>query len=144
PATVSAGGSTFTTIQGLTLRAVEIEATSGAKRPGLRLTWDPIDDATVVGLDLEYRKAGDTVALARPIIDLSASEYTWLDGVQGEIAYEARVRPVVQPERAVAWTSWVSTEGNTPAHVVGVAAIANDVPPDTITPDKLSPQARFE
>jgi len=144
PMPVAAGGSTFSTVLGVQLSTVEIAATETVRRPGLRITWTPIDDGTVVSLELEYRKVGDTHSLARSILDLSASEYTWLDGVQGGVQYEARLRPSVQPDRAVNWTGWHQTAENTGAQVVDAAALAEAVPTDTITPEMLSAQTRFE
>lgn len=144
PKPVGAGATWFDTVQGAALFRVEVIAANGIKRPGLRFVWDPIDDETITGLELEYRQVGDTVALSKTIVDLSASEYTWVDGVQGGVLYEARLRPITIPKRSVNWTGWHAINDTTAAQVVHVANIAMGVPPDTITPEMLSAQARFE
>lgn len=144
PQPVSAGGSSFDTVEGLSVENALIESGGTSQRPGIHIEWTPIDDATVVEIELEFRRVGDTAAQSRKIFDPSAGSYTWVDGIQGGTEYEVRVRPVTLPPRPVVWTSWVSPEEDSAAQVVEVAAIAIAVPPDTITPEMLDEQSRFE
>lgn len=138
---LQSAGPSLSAVSGVALTNVTVTSLSGAQRPGLRITWTAIDDATVVSLALEYRRVGDTVALERTILEPSAAQYTWLDGVVGDTEYEARLRPITQPERATEWSSWAATEALSDPQVVDLAAA---VPPDTITPEMLDPQTRFE
>lgn len=131
-------------IGGLLLYPFLAEAVGGAQRPGLRLFWEAVSDPTTVSLLLEYRKTGDAVALQRQILEPDAGSYAWVSGVQGGLVYEARVRPITQPDRDVEWSAWVQAPEPSPADVVLSAAVALAVPPDTITPEMLSEQARFE
>lgn len=144
PHKVGAGGSTFTTVENVDLVAVVIEATGGIERPGLQVTWDVVDDFTVIDLQLQYRKVGDTVAIEKIIMDPRAGQYTWIEGIQGGIAYEVRMRPVTTPEREVAWTAWIAMDDTTSQQIVDVALISHAVPPDTITAAMLAAQERFE
>lgn len=137
-------GPAFDTVTGVVLANLTFTALGGEQRPGLQITWTPVDDPTVTSLALQYRKVGDTTALERQILDPLAGSYAWLDGVQGQLEYEARLRPVTLPERAVNWTSWASTAENSPPQVVTQAVEALSVPPDTITPQMLSAQSRLE
>ena len=143
PQTVGDGGHRLTTVQGLAVTNIVLP-NGGAQQPGLRITWTPIDDPTVIGLTVQYRRVGDAVAMERPISQPSAGSYEWVDGIQGGSRYEVSVRPVTQPERSVAWTAWISPDENTAPQIVEVAAVAESVPPNTITPEMLSAQTRFE
>ena len=137
-------GPSFTTVTGVALANFVIAGATTEQRPGLRITWTPVTDPTIVRLDLEYRKIGDTVALQKQISQPGAGSYDWLDGVQGGVEYEARLQPVTLPVRTVNWTAWVQVEDVTEPQVVSQAAIALAVPPNTITPQMLSAQSRLE
>lgn len=145
PAQVGSGGAKFTTIAGLTAQTVTVTSGGVGSRPAILITWTPVTDQTVTGIEIAFRKVGDTAEYsAGPVLVPSDGSYTWSNQVQGGTAYEVRVRPIVQPIRAVTWTGWTATATNTPPQVVDVASSATSVPPDTITPAMLSAQARFE
>lgn len=131
-------------VTGLQLAPVTVTGSGGAQRPGLQLTWTPIDDSTVDRIIIEYRAVGDAGALQVTVEDPSTGAHTWVNGVQGNLVYEARALPVCLPEREVEWSSWVTMVTPTEPLVIDVAAQALTVPPDTVTPAMLSPQARFE
>ena len=138
------GGPTFATVQGVTLANLVVTGATSEQRPGLRITWTPVTDVTVIALDLEYRVIGDTVALQRTIVAATSGSYEWLDGVQGNVQYEARLKPRTLPDRTTNWTGWVQVPAVAAPQVVSAAALALAVPPDTITPAMLSAQSRFE
>lgn len=131
-------------ISGLALVGIVISAGSGAERPGLRATWTPPGDPSFVELVIEFRKSGDTVALERRAVDPDAGQYSWLDGVQGGATYEARIRPVIVPDRGSDWSSWVSTASHTAPQIVAVAAMALGIDPELIPDAELDAQSRFE
>ena len=135
------GGPTLTFVSNLAVAATVIAGASGAQRPGLRATWEPIDDPTVTGIIIEYRKVGDTVALEKNVLDPSTGQHTWLEGIQGSVSYEIRAIPQTQPERTVDWTAWVRPAEQTAPSIVDVAA---DVIPGSISKEDLDPQARYE
>lgn len=98
-------------------------------------------------LALSYRKVGDTIAMTRTILDPTTGSYEWAEGVQGGLQYEAQLDLVTLPKRATVKTAWVQTPDTSGAHKVDasvVSEIAEAVPPDTITHEMLSPQARLE
>ncbi len=144
PGTVTSGGSTFTTIAGWNLVPIMVTGGSSSERPGLRATWTEITDPTVNAVEIEYRKQGDTVALTVRSEVPEAGQYTWVNGVQGGVTYEARARPIVSPERAVNWTGWDSTSSETGSQVVEVADIAIGVEPGAIGSEELDAQTAFE
>lgn len=145
PKKVGAGGSSLTSIAGLTLQNVTIAPAGSSQRPGLNLQWTPVTDKTVTHIRVEFRKVGDAAALETPLIlSPSVGQYTWITGVQSGVVYEARALPVTRPVRPVTWTGWVQAASTSSNQVVPVAALATSVPPDTVTPVMLSPQARFE
>lgn len=131
-------------ITGVAVANVEIASGSTGSRPGLRVTWTANDDPTMVRLVIEYRKQGDTVALERVALNPNAGQYTWVDGIQGGTVYEVRVRPVTDPERAFAWSSWVATASSTASHVVEVASEALYIAPENIPPAVLDAQSALE
>ncbi|WP_414461830.1 hypothetical protein [Hyphomicrobium sp. DY-1] len=146
PATVGTGGAKLLTPTGVALTTTLIvNEDTGVQAPGLRITWDPITDQTVQTLKLEFRKVGSTVALQKQILDPSAGEYTWIDGVQGGVDYEARLDMVTVPKRGTVATGWSATTGQTEPQIVALALLSqNGTPPDTVTPEMLSAQARLE
>lgn len=134
-------GPTLTSVSDLAVETVVVTGTGGAQRPGLRATWTPITDPTVIAVRIEYRKQGDTVALEKRVETPLDGQYTWVDGIQGGLDYEIRALPVTMPERSVDWTAWAAPAASTDPQKVDVAV---SVPPDTITEEMLDPQARFE
>lgn len=144
PANVGAGGASFTTIQNVVLQNVTITSDVAASRPGLNVTWTPVTDKTVIDIDLEFRRAGDTVDLDRKILNPASGTYTWVSGVQGGTQYEVRLRPVTRPRRAVTWTAWIPAATASSPQVVAVAAYAETVNPANLPPAILSAQERFE
>lgn len=137
-------GPTFALVTGIDVDAVVIPGAGDEQRPALQITWTPVTDPTSVSLKLEYRKLGDTVALERTIFDPSAGTYTWLDGVQGGLTYEARLKPVTLPERGTTWSAWVSSASEAPAQIVSLAAEALYIAPKNIPPAELSAQEQLE
>lgn len=141
---LASAGPGLSSVSGIDLDAVVIEGASGQQRPALQILWDAIDDPTVTSIALEYRKVGDSVALKRTIIDPSTGAYTWADGVQGEVTYEARLRPITTPQRTTTWSSWVTSASEAEPQIVAVAAYALTVDPDSLPPAELSAQDRLE
>ncbi len=146
-ADLPAGGPTVTTVSGLAVTSILLSATGGVQRPGLTVTWTPIEDPTVDKLILEYRKSGDATALTRTIEDPASGSYTFVSGIQSGIIYEVRAIPKAVPRRSMSWSSWVSTEATTGDQAVSVTIeteTATDIPDEIVTHVKLSPQVRFE
>ena len=137
------GGPTLTAVSGWSIAVAAVSGASGQQAPHIFGTYTPITDPTVTQLEVEYRKVGDTASLIKTVLDPSAGSVVWSEGVQGGIVYEARIRPVTMPERAVDWTAWASTEDEAPVQIVGVAQIAEDVTPGIIDADDLDEQSRF-
>jgi len=141
---LASAGPGLSSVAGVDLDAVTIAGVSGQQRPGLQILWTPITDPTVIRLDLEFRKVGDSVALERSIIAPASGAYTWVSGVQGAVTYEARLRPVTRPERATIWSAWVSSASESAPQIVAVAAEALYIDPENIPPAELDAQAAFE
>lgn len=141
---LASAGPSLSAVSGIDVDAIVITGPDGTQRPGLVIEWTAITDPTVASLLLEYRKVGDSVALQRTISDPASAVYAWVDGIQGGLTYEARLRPVTLPERSTTWSAWVSSVSESEPQVVSAAAIAYEVPPDTITAEMLSAQTRFE
>lgn len=142
---LASAGPPLSAVSGVALVNFTALGAGGIQRPGLQLQWTAIDDPTVISLQIEFRKTGDTTALTTaPVLDPSVGNYEWVTGVQSGATYEARVRPVTRPQRSTTWSAWVPAADPADDQVVAVAATATSVPDDTITVDMLSPQARFE
>lgn len=140
PGPVQPGGSTFTTMSGLAVALAVVDSGGGTSRPGIAINWTVPSDPTVVQVAIEFRRVGDTTALARIAHDPLAAQAVWIDGVQGDTVYEVRIRPVTFPERATVWTGWVAASAATAPIEIDASGLA----PGTVTIDKLDPQTRFE
>lgn len=137
PAEVTPGAPSLTAVQNFALSPVLVES-GDTQRPALRATWDTITDRTVVRIVIQYRQVGETAALEHTVLDATAGQATWLNGVLGGATYEARALPVTLPERATSWTSW--TEADDVTDTVVIDAVA----PETIGSAELDAQTRFE
>jgi hypothetical protein len=138
------GGPTLTTVSGLAL-ATYIHTSGGiAERPGLHATWTGITDPTCVGLLIEYRQIGSDVVLQRRVYDAAFGSYQWVEGVQGATDYEIRAIPVTVPDRPLMWTGWVDSTDITDPQIVDTGGTTVIVPDGSVTPIKLSEQARKE
>jgi len=142
---LAGGGPTLNAVTGLAAAPVVIAGNGEAQMPGIRATWTAITDPTVIAVRFEFRKVGDTTALERRSETPGAGQYTWVDGVQGGIAYEIRALPVTAPERGVEWTSWVAFSGAAVTDPLKVdAAVDAEVGPGSIGFEELDAQTRFE
>lgn len=137
PAEVTPGAPTLNEVPDFELSPVVVES-GDTQRPALRATWGAITDRTVVRIVIQYRQVGDAGALEHTVLDASAGQATWLNGVLGGATYEARALPVTQPERAVEWTSWIEADDVTDTVVIDAVA------PETIGSAELDAQTRFE
>lgn len=143
PHDVGPGGERFSTVQVSGLFPVVITTGTSIQRPGLRIEWTPVDDATVTTLELEYRQVGTEAVLKDTIFDPTVGQYTFTTGIQSGVEYEARMNLITAPPRATVWSAWKPTDTSTAPQVVAVAALATSVPPNTITPEMLDAQSRF-
>lgn len=126
------------------VEAITITNGSTLQIPALRLTFTPPDDYTVTGVDIQFRRVGDTTPIVAGTADADDGSFLWTSGVQAATAYEARARLRTLPRRAVHWSGWVAAADDTPPQIVGTALVATSVPPDTITGDMLAPLERFQ
>ncbi|RMF00827.1 MAG: hypothetical protein D6773_10905, partial [Alphaproteobacteria bacterium] len=72
------GGPPLDTLQGLSIANVTIASSGGVQRPGLRATWTPVNDKTVVRIEFEYRAVGTSDVFSVRALDPSAGSYTWV------------------------------------------------------------------
>lgn len=147
PHDVGPGGTKFDTVTGISVTPIIATGSDGAQIPALAIQWDTIDDQTVTSLKLQYRKVGDSVAISENILEPAGGPtgvYAAYKGVQGNLQYEVRLQPVTLPKRPVNWSAWIPSDIDSPPQIVDVAAVANSVPPGTITPEMLSDQTRKE
>lgn len=140
---LASAGPPLSVVAGLGLAPTSVTA-GASQRPGLIATWTPITDQTVTEVLIEYRRQGDATALERRVFSPAAGSYTWLDGVQSGVIYEARALPVTMPQRATTWSAWVASGTSTAVQIVPQATVATSVPPNTITGAMLSAQERLE
>lgn len=84
-----------------------ISGVDGSTRPILRLTWDPIDDARIVAVIIEYRPIG-TIPATRVRDDSPADGVFILDQPPTGLEYEFRASISTIPARPVSWTPWVT------------------------------------
>lgn len=139
-----AGGGGITALSGLAVTAIEVAAGAGlATRPGLRLTWTAITDPSVIEIEIQTRKVGDTAFSAtRRAFDPDAGQHAWVDGILGDTEYEVRARPVTLPVREVTWSAWIAPATATAPQVVDVGTVIPE--PESVGLAELDAQTRFE
>lgn len=138
------GGGGLTSLTSVALQNILVTSgASSAERPGLKLTWTAVDDPSVVEIEIEVRRQGDTDAIgSRKAFDPSTGQFSWIDGVIGETIYEARARPVTLPPRPVSWSSWVTPGAATNPQIVDVGTVIPE--PGSVGPNELDAQTLFE
>jgi hypothetical protein len=137
-----AGGSGEAALAGVGLETILVQsAQSGTQRPGLRLTWTPPNDPSIIEVEIEVRRQGDAAPLSsRKHYLPEAGQSAWIDGVIGGTVYEARARPVPMPTRATAWSAWVTASNSTDPLIVDFGF----PPPGSVGDHQLDAQTRFE
>jgi len=92
-------------VAGWTVQGVSIADAQGtARRPALRLSWDPT--ITAQGLQWEIRVSGSTtLAASGTVLDLTGGEVVVSEGVLPGTSFEARARLV--SDHPTAWTGWI-------------------------------------
>lgn len=132
-------------VTGLAITTLSLEGAGSVARPALAFSWDAVTDPTIISLNVEIRKVGDTNAIADTILDpTTGGVWAATKGIQGGVTYEGRLQPVTAPPRAVDWTSWVTATAATAPQVVSKAEISlGGSAPDTITPEMLDAETRF-
>lgn len=138
----ASGGGT-TALSGVAVAVITVASgASGQERPGLTASWTPPADPSIVEVEIQYRRQGDTGdGLLRRAYDAEAGQSSWVDGVQGETTYEVRVRPIALPARATTWSSWVVPASATSQQIVARAIEVSD---GAVGSDQLDAQTRFE
>lgn len=137
-----AGGAGQALLTGLALQTILLASPqTGAQRPGLRLTWTPPNDPSIVEIEIEVRRQGDVAPLAsRKHYEPETGQSAWIDGVVGGTVYEVRARPVPLPKRAAVWSAWVTASNVTDPIIVEFGF----PPPASVGEDQLDDQTRFE
>lgn len=95
------------TVPSFAVTATSIPDASGtARRPALRLTWEP-DLADVRGIMFEVRVQATGVVVHRSSTqDVATGEFLVTQGLIASTAYQVRAQPVV--DRPAAWTAWIA------------------------------------
>lgn len=96
------------------------DAASVARRPAIKLTWEPeLDDVRGIMWEVRLLATGDLVA-SGSTQNVEAGELLVSDGILATTTYEARARPVI--DRPADWTAWQSA--TTPATLITSPDIA--------------------
>jgi hypothetical protein len=80
---------------------------NGAKRPGARVSWNPIDDPTVTHVQLRYRPVAQPATI---FYDTDSSDVIvrfLANGLTGNSDWEVSSRLITRPKRTVAWSAWL-------------------------------------
>lgn len=107
-----------------------VENEDGKKFPAIRVSWDTIDDPTVVAVEIEWRPQFQTEATLSMTVPADRAVAVITNGLLADTVYEVRYRLVAQPVRTVPWTDWVEVTTPDAALVdilVGLANLQDDV-----------------
>ncbi|SEG59230.1 phage tail protein [Bosea lathyri] len=107
PAGAPTGPPLPSTVMNFTVQPDVISSGDGSTRPILRMRWDPIADARVIAVIIEYRPVG-RVAATRVRDDSPGDGEFILDQPPTGLDYEFRATIATVPARPVTWTPWIS------------------------------------
>ncbi|HVL71243.1 MAG TPA: hypothetical protein VM434_05075 [Beijerinckiaceae bacterium] len=141
PQPLASGGPELAVVSGFAVETATVEGADGTQIPALRGTWIAIDDPTVVGVRIDYRRVGDAPwqAFEWPFPVTGACTIT--DGIVAGQIYEARATPVTNPPRTVETTFPVAAAQATAqviVHQAAVAHVAEDLRPGVVGFDDLT------
>ncbi|MEJ5020610.1 DUF1983 domain-containing protein [Ochrobactrum vermis] len=84
---------------------IVVVADGQGELPGVRLIWDPIDDISVVGVDIEYWPANDPSQVFIKFVTWDVINVPIVEGLTSLTDWFVRTRLRVDNGRAVAWSA---------------------------------------
>lgn len=91
-------------VQNFIASPILVTSTSDEKIPGVRLTWDAINDITVTGVYIEYWPVTDPTQVFKKIAEADITSITLVEGLTSLSDWIVRTRLIVNPERPVAFS----------------------------------------
>jgi hypothetical protein len=92
-------------LQNFDVLPIIVKADGGGELPGARLLWDPIDDISVVGVDIEYWPANDASQVFRKFVTWDVINVPIVEGLTSLTDWFVRTRLRVDNGRSVAWSA---------------------------------------
>jgi len=103
-------------VQGLLVSAVTAGA-NGKYMPAIQVTWSPITDVTVTGVEIQWYPVDDPSSVGYTSVPVDQSAVVLTDGVVSATEYKVQTRLITDPPRPVTWTAPVTVRtldhGNT-------------------------------
>ncbi|MBA8851181.1 hypothetical protein FHW20_002116 [Ochrobactrum intermedium] len=92
-------------VQGFDVIPFKVVADGKGEIPGVRLIWNPIDDISVVGVDIEYWPANDPSQVFRDFVTWDVTNVVITEGLTSLTDWFVRTRLRVDNGRSVAWSA---------------------------------------
>src|SRR5690606_34241529 len=92
-------------VQGFDVIPFKVVADGKGEIPGVRLIWLPIDDISVVGVDIEYWPANEPTQVFRDFVTWDVTNVVITEGLTSLTDWFVRTRLRVDNGRAVAWSA---------------------------------------
>lgn len=92
-------------VQNFDVIPIKVIADGQGELPGVRLLWDPIDDISVVGVDIEYWPANDPSQVFTKFVTWDVINVPIVEGLTSLTDWFVRTRLRVDNGRAVAWAA---------------------------------------
>lgn len=92
-------------VQNFDVIPIIVKADGVGELPGARLIWDPIDDISVVGVDIEYWPANDPTQVFRKFVTADIVNVPIVEGLTSLTDWFVRTKLRVDNGRAVAWAA---------------------------------------
>ena len=90
-------------VQSLQLAAV-LAGTGDKTMPAIQASWAPIDDVTVIGVEVQWWPTGQPDAVAALSVPSEETVALLIEGVVSDTEYQVRTRLITSPKRIVAWS----------------------------------------
>lgn len=147
PTDLPSGGAGTTVVVGIHVEIAQVNGIDGTQAPGIRVTWQPITDPTVYGLQIEYRRVGDAPwqSYMAGEAETRAGSATITAGILGGEIYQVRITPLTSPRRVVDISPIATTASNTVEVVVQralVSTVTEAVRPGVVTNDAMDATLR--
>lgn len=142
PTDLPSGGAGTTVVVGIHVEIAQVNGIDGTQVPGIRVTWQPITDPTVYGLQIEYRRVGDAPwqSYMAGEAEARAGSATITAGILPNEFYQVRITPQTSPRRVVDISPIATTASNTVEVIVNralVSTVTEAVRPGVVTNDAM-------
>lgn len=95
-------------LQGFVVTPNLVQGSTGTTLPGARMTWTPIDDVTVVSVQIEYNPISQPTVIFKKVVPADVSSVQIVEGLTSSTQWRVRTILITDPVRPVAYSAYTN------------------------------------